>query len=217
MKNLTLYNQEIREISKREFSTDGNHYCIDPDNDDFYIGTENNFYHIPSDSEKTEHALNSDHCCQIIGIFTFMNRIYYASDNGNLFCFDILDPENFIFYEELNVDLHCMSISPDMDIIVVVTKTGEIVTLDLSLEVLSKVIFQCKNFTIKFLYFIYLNIFNTLIYLLSLWFFTVLYLGGFIFIGFWRKTIRNCWLGKKGDTVSWNRGESGGKNKANCL
>ncbi|XP_043471428.1 putative elongator complex protein 1 [Leptopilina heterotoma] len=139
MKNLTLYNQEIREISKRGLSTDVNHYCLDPDNDDFYIETENNFYQIPSDSEKTEHAVNSDHCCQIIGMFTFLNRIYYASDNGNLFCFDILDPENFIFYEELNVDLHCMSISPDMDIIVVVTKTGQIVTLDLSLEVLSKV------------------------------------------------------------------------------
>lgn len=143
MKNLTLYCQEIRELTVRDIyssSLECNHaFCINLDDDDFYIGTESNFYRIPSDNKQSDHVINFDNCSRIIGMFTYTERIYFASDSGEMFCFDPLDPENLIFYEQLNVDLQCMSVSPDVDIIVVVSTEGQIIILDLSLEVLSKV------------------------------------------------------------------------------
>lgn len=146
MRNLTIYNQDVRKHSNiEEYSKLQSYFCcVHPDNDDFYFLTQYGIDFIPSDKVKPTNVLDLDRYGDYrpVGMASYHHRVYFAFECGNLVSVDIHDDGGDFeddVSEDLQMNLHCMSMSPDQDIIALVSKDGTLMTVDMNFQVIAKV------------------------------------------------------------------------------
>ena len=145
MRNLTIYNQDVRKHSNvDEYSKLKSYFCcVNPDNDDFYLLTQYGIDFIPADKEKPRYVLDFERYGDYrpVGMASVYDTVFFAFECGNLVSINTHDDGDFEndLLEDIQMNLHSMSMSPDQDVIVLVNKKGTVITMDVNFQVISKV------------------------------------------------------------------------------
>ena len=148
MRNLTIYNQDVQKHSNidqwSELDSKSNYFCcVDPDNDDFYFLTKYGIHLLPSNKKNPENILNIDRYSTYspVGMTFIEDRVFFAFEDGEVISADIYDDtgENDVL-EILNTNLQCMQISPDQEIVALISTEEIVMTVAYSnFQIVSKV------------------------------------------------------------------------------
>ncbi|XP_047349459.1 putative elongator complex protein 1 isoform X1 [Vespa velutina] len=159
MKNLSVLRQSCRNLEALESEILCNLkyskiLCtLNPNNDDLYIGLQDQLYIIPSDpdSEITSVNINNEANNKIIGLeyTNVTHQIYCAYENGDLMTINIDSELDCEMVTQINGGLSCIKLSPDHEILTLITPNDTVITMICSFDIISKVNLQESNFGVK--------------------------------------------------------------------
>ncbi|XP_035718153.1 putative elongator complex protein 1 isoform X1 [Vespa mandarinia] len=159
MKNLSVLRQSCRNLEALENEILCNLkyskiLCtLNPNNDDLYIGLQDQLYIIPSDpdSEITSVNINNEANNKIIGLeyTNVTHQVYCAYENGDLMTINIDSELDCEMITQINGGLSCIKLSPDHEILILITPDDTVITMICSFDIISKVNLQESNFGVK--------------------------------------------------------------------
>ncbi|XP_076249707.1 elongator complex protein 1 [Calliopsis andreniformis] len=154
MKNLTVI-QSVRRLLKSlndEMLKNSNDskilYTVDSINDDFYLILQNKLYKIPLDYEKDIVSFDINENLKIINLeyCSITQELYAACKSGDVMKISVDSEFHCEVMNELNVNLQCMKLSPDHEMIVIVTVDGIVITMVSSFQIVSEVDLYAPEF-----------------------------------------------------------------------
>ncbi|XP_043500282.1 putative elongator complex protein 1 isoform X1 [Polistes fuscatus] len=156
MENLTVSRQSCRSLEALENEILDNFkylkiLCtINPNNDDLYIVLENQLYVIPSnpECEITSVNINNETKNKIIGLeyTNITQQVYCAYENGDLITISIESDLECELVKQINEGVDCMKLSPDHEILTLVTPKDTVITMVSSFDIISEVDLQESHF-----------------------------------------------------------------------
>lgn len=156
MENLTVSRQSCRNLEalKNEILDNFKYLkilcTINPNNDDLYIALHNQLYIIPSNSECeiTPVNINNETKNKIIGLeyTNITQQVYCAYENGDLITINIETDLECELVKQINESVNCMKLSPDHEILTLVTAKDTVITMVSSFDIISEVDLQESHF-----------------------------------------------------------------------
>ncbi|KAK2583885.1 hypothetical protein KPH14_001159 [Odynerus spinipes] len=156
MKNLAVSRQSCRNLETLENEISCNLQCsripctINPNNDDLYIALQNRLYVIPSDQEReiTSVTITNEANNKIIGLeyTNITQQVYCAYANGDLMTVDVESGLGYELVTQINGGLSCMKLSPDHEMLTLVTANDIVITMVSTFDIISEVDLQASNF-----------------------------------------------------------------------
>lgn len=159
MKNLTILYQSTRGLLEAEgdcpeiidILASNPLVCTDPDNDSLYILHSNQLYVITfkKDLEITaEKNINIDINAKPVGIEYWSDHgiLYCAYDNGDVIKISPTWPYDQELITHIDDGLKCMKISPDQEILILVTGNDNVITMMSSFEIITTTKLTTSNF-----------------------------------------------------------------------
>lgn len=123
-------------------------YTVDSTNDDFYMLLKNKLCKIPSNYVEDISFFEIDENLEFIGLeyCSVTQELYGVCKSGNIIRIN-LEPEfRYELITDLNTDLQCMKLSPDHEIIILVTISGIVITMVSTFEIISEVDLHAQYF-----------------------------------------------------------------------
>ncbi|OXU28995.1 hypothetical protein TSAR_015024 [Trichomalopsis sarcophagae] len=156
MRNLVIESQWTNTFNDGDFLPhEKYHCCYNADKDRYYIieGEDNRFLAIDASNNRKyidEEVIFNNKELKPIGIeYCSINQeVYVACDCGLVICMTYLDDEK-VKYEEIadfTNGLQCMKISPDHEVVVLITKDNVVITLSSNFDILQEVNLTSKEF-----------------------------------------------------------------------
>nr|XP_034181462.1 putative elongator complex protein 1 [Osmia lignaria] len=141
MKNLTVTQRAGRFLESLEIqiSNDSNIlHAVNSINDDFYLLLKNKIYKIPSNYKEDVVSFDIDENLDFIGLeyCTISQELYGACKSGDIMKINDFACELKI---QLDVNLQCMKLSPDHEIIVLVTANDVMITMVSTFQIIAEV------------------------------------------------------------------------------
>lgn len=157
MRNLAVHQLRRRSVEFIKDNAEENvhepeqcmHCAIDPSYLNVYVLFNNRIYIISMEDNSDIISINlSEHENSKIVGFEYcitMQELYCAYESGAIARLDISDRVNFIHEIVTTFDdyLECMKLSPDNEIITVVTRRGTVITMVSDFQVISEVMYFC--------------------------------------------------------------------------
>ncbi|XP_076376507.1 elongator complex protein 1 isoform X1 [Megalopta genalis] len=152
MKNLTLTRRASRPLNflqdhiLNESNASTTLFTINTINDDVYLLLKNKLYKFPSDYGKDPTSFDVDENLELVGLeyCSVTQELFAASKDG-----DIINLESKLGHEvmcQLNTDLRCIQLSPDHEIIILITVDGIVITMVSTYQVISEVDLHAVDF-----------------------------------------------------------------------
>lgn len=151
MKNLAVSRQSCRNLGALENEISCNlkyskvSCTLNPNNDDLYIALEHQLYIIPSDPDReiTSVNINNESNNKIIGLeyTNITQQVYCAYENGDLMTINIDSELDCEMVTQINGGLSCIKLSPDHEILVLVTSNDTVISMVSSFDIISEVFF----------------------------------------------------------------------------
>lgn len=122
--------------------------AVNANNDDLYVLSGRELHTLPIDRKRDISTLNITKYdnSKIVGLEYCITtqELYCAYDSGDIARIDVTNESHFEYEIMAKFDsgLQCMKLSPDHEIITVVTSTGTVVTMVSDFQVISEVILQ---------------------------------------------------------------------------
>ncbi|XP_033204247.2 elongator complex protein 1 [Bombus vancouverensis nearcticus] len=123
-------------------------YTVDSTNDDFYMLLKNKLCKIPSSYVEDISFFEIDENLEFIGLeyCSVTQELYGVCKSGSIIRIN-LEPEfRYELITDLNIDLQCMKLSPDHEIIILVTISGIVITMVSTFEIISEVDLHAQYF-----------------------------------------------------------------------
>lgn len=200
MKNLRVSYQSYVDLESLGDSPDSallrltdseNLCCLDNDGGDFYLYKENTVFSISVDKFE-KFNLNNETLVdtKLVG-FAFCDstrQIYLAYESGQLFTLEIDTPDSTAeFAAQVNEGLRAIQLSPDHEIVTLITANDTLIVMTSGFHVITEVRFHQRHTPL---------IFSNANFVL----------GRSEFFELWRETVRHRWLGQERDSVPRFRG-----------
>lgn len=145
-------NDPKSESSPGTWLPDDTSYCVDPRNDTLFIVDACHFYVICNSLEsmrslKTTY-INDDPEARPVGMEFWSDNqsIYCAYSNGKLFKISPEDPFEVEVAAVMDEGINCMQLSPDQELLVLVTNNHHVITIVSSLSIMSEVDLMADDF-----------------------------------------------------------------------
>ncbi|XP_043669587.1 elongator complex protein 1 isoform X1 [Vespula pensylvanica] len=156
MKNLAVSRQSCRNLETLENEISCNlkyskiSCTLNPNNDDLYIALQRQLYIIPSDPNREIISVNINNEAnnKIIGLeyTNITQQLYCAYENGDLITINIDSELECELVTQINGGLSCMKLSPDHEILILVTPNDNVITMVSSFDIISEIDLQESNF-----------------------------------------------------------------------
>lgn len=147
MKNLTVIRRVSRFLESLEDEISNNSdnsrilHTVDSINDDFYLLLKSKLYKIPSDDMRDIVSFDIDENLKFVNLeyCSITQEIYAACKSGDIMRINVEPEFECESMNQLNVNLQCMKLSPDHEMIVIVTSNGTVITMVSSFHIISEV------------------------------------------------------------------------------
>ncbi|XP_076644239.1 elongator complex protein 1 isoform X1 [Halictus rubicundus] len=157
MKNLKLTRRASRPINFLEDqilneSNASTALCaIDRITDDFYLLLKNKLYKISSPYVKDPTSYDINENLELVGLeyCSVTHELFAASKHGDIITISMEPKFGFEVMFQLNVDLQCMKLSPDHEMIILITVDGIVITMVSTFHVISEVDLYAPDFGTK--------------------------------------------------------------------
>ncbi|XP_053985315.1 elongator complex protein 1 [Hylaeus volcanicus] len=151
MKNLTVTRRVSRRLEslQNEIPSDSPIlHAVNSVNDDLYILLKNKIYKLPSEYEKDIIFFNIDEKLEFVGLeYSIVTQeLYGACKSGDIMRINVESEFECEVISQLNVDLQCMKLSPDHEIIIVITDYGTVITMVSTFDIISEVDLHAPEF-----------------------------------------------------------------------
>ncbi|CAG5101165.1 Similar to Elp1: Elongator complex protein 1 (Mus musculus) [Cotesia congregata] len=155
MRNLTVSSHVIADLRDQFIPSglpDNVSCCLDPINDNLFVVDANNIYLICKNEmgfevlKKT--GINDNTEAKPVGIQYWSDNetLYCAYDNGDLIKVSPNEPFDHQVAAHIDGGIECIQLSPDQEILVLVTKTHQVYTMISSLQVMSEADLTAEEF-----------------------------------------------------------------------
>ena len=123
-------------------------YTIDSSNDDFYILSNNKLCKVPSNRLENTSFFDIDESLEFISLeyCSMTQELYGACKSGSILRVSIEPEFKYELITDLNTDLQCMKLSPDHEMIVLVTVHGIVITMVSTFQIISEVDLHTQHF-----------------------------------------------------------------------
>lgn len=144
MKNLTVTQRVDRFLESLgiQISNDSNIlHAVNSVNDDFYLLLKNKIYKIPSNCKEDVVSFDIDENLDFIGLeyCTISQELYGACKSGDIMKINVKYDFECELIIQLDVNLQCMKLSPDHEIIVLVTVNDVMITMVSTFQIIAEV------------------------------------------------------------------------------
>lgn len=149
MKNLTVTQRAGRLFKSSEYqllndSDDSKTLCaVNSISDEFYLLSKNKLFKIPSDHEEEIVSFDVPGNLKLVDLeyCSITQELYAACESGDIMRMTTVGAEfECDVVTELDVNLQCMKLSPDDEIIVAITENGTVITMVSTFHVIAEVI-----------------------------------------------------------------------------
>ncbi|KOC68440.1 Elongator complex protein 1 [Habropoda laboriosa] len=123
-------------------------HTVNSINDDFYVLLKNKLYKIPSNFEEDISSFDIDENLEFISLeyCSISQELYGACKSGNIMRINIESKFECELITGLNVDLQCMKLSPDHEMIILVTVNDLVITMVSTFQIISEVDLHAPHF-----------------------------------------------------------------------
>ncbi|CAK9811741.1 Elongator complex protein 1 [Anthophora plagiata] len=146
MKNLTLTKRASRNLNFLEeqilnFDDSKILHAVNSINDDFYVLLKHKLYKIPSDSDEDISPFDIDENLEFVSLeyCSVSQELYGACKSSDIMRINVESEFECELITELNVDLQCMKLSPDHEMIILVTVNDIVITMVSTFQIISEV------------------------------------------------------------------------------
>ncbi|XP_076625115.1 elongator complex protein 1 [Colletes latitarsis] len=151
MKNLTITRRSSRSLKflENKILNDSTIlYAVDTTNDDFYLLLKNKIYKLPSDYGKDIISFDIELELEFISLeyCSILQELYGACKSGDIARINVGSELECEIISQLNVNLQCMKLSPDHEIIIVITADGIVITMVSTFQIISEVDLHALDF-----------------------------------------------------------------------
>lgn len=122
--------------------------AINSNNDDFYILSNNKLCKIPSNRVENINFFDIDESLEFINLeySSMTQELYGACKSGSILRLSIEPEFKYELMIDLSTDLQCMKLSPDHEMIVLVTISGIVITMVSTFQIISEVDLHAQHF-----------------------------------------------------------------------
>ncbi|XP_012140908.1 elongator complex protein 1 [Megachile rotundata] len=153
MKNLTVTQRANRFLESLGIPILNTNYlnilhAVNSINDDFYLLLRNKIYKIPSDYYADVVSFDIDENLEFVSLeyCSISQELYGACKSGDIMKINVALNFECELITKLNVDLQCMKLSPDHEIITLVTANDTVITMVSTFQILAEVNLHTPDF-----------------------------------------------------------------------
>ncbi|XP_076170382.1 elongator complex protein 1 isoform X1 [Ptiloglossa arizonensis] len=151
MKNLTVTqraNRSLKFLQNQILNDSTILHTVNSINDDFYLLFKSKLYKLPSDYEKDIISFDIDKKLEFISLeyCSISQELYGACKSGDIMRINVESKFECEIVSQLNISLQCMKLSPDHEIIVVITVDGIVITMVSTFQIISEVDLYALDF-----------------------------------------------------------------------